>query len=215
MIDFTFKDNCDTKQLDIQDASTEYGYQKAVLVIEELGLKKELSQATDPRLIDFFNPSLNTKISFDVAYDGLYKIDYYLFNSVEAVLYEIGSNIIAAPNIYDSFSDFNYIYLDDIYEIDKTMSTPHALFLKRPVQNSFQIAYKGRLVSKYADYLCNTKLRVTKEVLNLKCTDCIKEQSKLNKSLIQLEIVKSPSATVQEKKDIIGELLATYGTARC
>jgi hypothetical protein len=103
MIDFTFKDNCDTKQLDIQDASTEYGYQKAVLAIEELGLKKELNQATNPRLIDFFNPSLNTKLSFDVEYDGLYKVDYYLFNSVQAVLYEIGSNIIAAPNIYDSF----------------------------------------------------------------------------------------------------------------
>lgn len=215
MISFTFEDNCDTKQLDIWDKSTEFDYQKAVLNIEEIGLRKELSQATNPRLIDFLNPNLNTKISFDVQYDGLYKVDYYLFKSIEAVLYEIGSNIIAAPNIYDSFLGFDYIYLDNIYKIDKSNSTPHALFLNRPVEAAFDIPYKGKMEYKYIQYLCNTKAKITKEVLSLKCVDCYKEQAKLTKSLVQLEIVKSPSATDEEKKAIVGELLATYGTARC
>lgn len=216
MIDFKYEDNCETKQLDIWDKSDEFNYQKAVIVIDELGLRTEINSSTNPRLIDFLNPNLNTKISIDVSYDGLYKIDYYLFQSREAVLYDIGSNIVSAPNIYDSFLGFDYIYLDTIYEIDKTMSNTNTLFLKEPVQGNSILVYKGKKHQKDVAYLYNTKKELTKRVLNLRCQNCSNEEAVFNKSFLYIDLLKQDvNASYDEKKNIVDELLNRYGTIRC
>lgn len=217
MIDFKCEDNCETQQLDIWDSSTEFDYQKAIVKIEELGSEKEINQSTNPRLIDFLNPNLNTKISIDVVNDGLFKIDYYLFKSIEAVIYDVGSNIIAAPNIYNSFVGFDYIYLDKEYEIDKSKSSTHALFLKQPVDAESLIYYKGKKATKYTAYLCNTKRKVTERILKMStCKDCSTEQSVLSKSLIQISLMgKNSTITTDEKKAIVKELLDRYGTGKC
>lgn len=216
MINFGYEENIDTKHLDIFDKSNEYNYQKLVITVNELGLSEEVNQSTNPRLIDFLNPNLNTKISFDVSYDGLYTVDYYLFQAREAVLYEIGSNIVAAPNIYNSFLGFDYIYLDKIYEIDKTKSTDNTLFLKEPVIDNSTLVFKGKKVTNYVPYLYNTKRELTKRVLILKYKDCIKDEIVFNKSFLQIELVKSDvDASYDEKKVLVDELLNRYGTGKC
>ena len=217
MINFKCEDNCETQQLDIWDNSTEFDYQKAIIKIDDIQFKKEINQSTNPRLIDFLNPNLNTKLSVDVKDDGLVKVDYYLFKSVEAVIYEVGSNIVAAPNIYNSFIGFDYIYLDDVYEIDKSKSSTQTLFLKQPVKATSSLYYKGKKATDYVAYLCNTKKEVTKRVLKLSvCKNCGCEYSDLSKSLIQISLMgKSNNITLDNKKAIVKELLNRYGTGKC
>lgn len=216
MINFDYEENINTKQLDIIDKSDEFNFQKAVITLNELGLSKEINQSTNPRLIDFLNPNLNTKVSFDVSYDGLYTVDYYLFQAREAVLYVLGSNIISAPNIYDSFIGFDYIYLDKVYEVDKTKSTDNTLYLKEPVTANSTLVFKGKKATNYVPYLYNTKRELTKRVLNLKCKDCTKEEAVYNKSFLQIKLVKSDiDASYEEKKSLVDELLNRYGTIRC
>lgn len=93
-----------------------------------------LSNSTTPESYNFINPYLNVYLDLENWGSGVYEFDYQIRYLGLKNITLSNSNLIHATGIIHEFRDTNWIFIDRLYEIDKTLSSDDVLFLKSPVK---------------------------------------------------------------------------------
>lgn len=172
-------EDCENNTLLLQDVSTFQNvvFDKAILTIDNLGLRKELSSTSNPTLLDFLNPNINSTVTVLGASSELYSIEYILLQEYNFLNYEIGTNIFNRQNVYQDFLGIDYFYADQLYKIDKELSSQDFLWLDKPFEKIVTKVYKAYKIDKLYIYTCPIVNKLKRMVLEYDdCKDCGTEE---------------------------------------
>lgn len=115
---------------------------QVLLYVDKWKKTLKLDSTTNPTASMFLNPNLFTEweikaseFSIDSFQADVIKVKYTFLYAYSGVSFVIGDNLVNKVGIYNDFLDTNFIYIDELYEIDKQKSTPDQLFLKKPIKS--------------------------------------------------------------------------------
>jgi len=210
------KQNCKTNSIEIQHLFDYFNLSKIVLNLKELNTSVTVDATSNPNINDYVNPNTNTTVSIGVSRDGVFKLEYLMMASVGSVDVVLNDNIVTREGIYTEFTDVDYIFLDKLYEIDKTKCTEDTLWLKSPIKvfNGLAPVYKVYKHDDYVSYTCGIEKTIKKMILDkTPCNNCSTDN--ICAVLQYLTALKIDKCSSYETKKAIFSKIASLMNIKC
>lgn len=182
-------------------------YSRAKINISSLSYSFVIDSYSNPKIQDFLNPNINSKLNIPITKDGVFNLEFLLMNNLGDCTWEKGKNLIKRDGLYNQVDKFISIG-NTIYEVDKTKSTTDTLFLKSPIGTD-DCTLDTYSVIKYEDYFVFTSYledKMVDSILNYEPCDNCKPVDCRNLQLLLALKIKSGCSNYKTLKSIWDKL---------
>lgn len=210
------KQNCKANSIEVQHLFDYFNLSKIVLNLKELNTSVTVDATSNPNIVDYVSPTTNTNVSIGISRDGVFKLEYLMFSQIGSVDVVLNDNIVTREGIYSEFTDVDYIFLDKLYEIDKSKCTDDTLWLKAPVKvfDGLAPVYKVYKHDDYVTYTCGIEKTIKGLILNkTPCNNC--NTDNICNVLQYLTALKIDKCSSYKTKKAIFEKIASLMNIKC